>query len=466
MHKSLIFFVILFCSSFSCYSQVATGKNFKIDFGAKGDGTSDDSEAWHRAIQYFNEEKQGKLYIPEGTYRVGRQIIDQNPSNNISYATPAFKSTLSNIDGLTIEGELKNGKLVSVFKYIDNLKYGFFDPSTGSPSADVSSESYAEAGAFLLLSWSCSNVIIKNLELDGNSTHAIYNPAPKGKRGPDLGYIGISSYGAKNVLIENIYVHHFGLDGIYIQTPRQTLSAGKYHARLNKIKSEYNGRQGLSFTVGTNLYVSNSTFQHTGMAGIRISPCANVDVENHDKTGAPLSNSVFENCIIANNQGGGGSLNIAGKVDSLLFKNCTIDAGEKTKNTNRIYAVQMNFSPSRNVTFDGCNLNGVFLMYQKGKKMDDQGFTLLTNCTITDNNFSNKIPATQPLIDVYDRIKFDNCKFFINQNRKFIRSSVYNKNSRTLTDDVILEGCTIMDLTTKKNISGIQSRITPNIKLR
>ncbi|MCE7041276.1 right-handed parallel beta-helix repeat-containing protein [Dyadobacter sp. CY312] len=441
-------------------------KNFKKDFGAKGDGISDDSEAWSRVITHYNLHKGGTLIVPEGIYRVGAQKTNWNSRKDVNYSSPKYNTTLSEIDGLLIQGTLKGGKIVSIFKYLSGIKYGFFNPDTGTQGLDVTLSSHASPGTFLTLGWDCKNVIIKNLELDGNFSEANYKAAPKDMKGPDLTYSGIASYMARNVVIENVYAHHFGLDGIYIQTPREKLTPGKFHTTLSKVRSEYNGRQGLSFTVGSNLKVINSSFKYTGMGGIRISPCANVDIENHDNTGAPLANSIFENCIISSNQGGSGSVNIAGKVDNIHFKNCVIDAGPKIKDTNRIYSVQMNFSPSRNVSFDNCKLTGVFLMYQPGKKMDDDGFTLLKNCTITDNNVSNDIPETQPLIDVYDQIKFDNCTFFVSPKRKFIRSSTFSKTELSDAEDVTFKNCKVMNLKTRKTIPDIKARVTSNIKFR
>lgn len=417
--------------------------DFKNDFMARGDGVSDDSKSWSDAMAYFNKVKSGTLIIPEGVYRIGKQVINDNPSDGIPYATLEYGDlTLSGIDGLTIQGKVsKDGKPLSIFKYHDNIKYGYFNPDNGGKPLDVNKDSQAIGGAIFTLGWNCKNITIKDLELDGNITNGIYNPAPAGKKGVDIIFIGLSSYGAENLLIQNVYVHHFGLDGFYIQTSREILPEGKFHTVMENCRSEYNGRQGLSFTVGSGLKVINSKFLYTGMGGIRISPGANIDIENHDKSGAPLSNSLFKDCIISSNKGGSGSVNLAGKVDNIRFSNCTIDAGDMVSGTNRFYAVQMNFSPSRNVTFDDCTIRGVFLMYQKGnKKMDEEGKTILNNCIIKDNLPITETKIQQPLIDIYDKIEFNNCKFYVHPARQLFRSTPLAKDDQHVNAVQIRKG--------------------------
>jgi hypothetical protein len=428
-------------------------KNFKTDFGAKGDGASDDSEAWSRAVKYFNEKGGGKLNIPKGIYRVGTQVFDKDSANKIAFARPKFSDVFNGIDNLQIVGTVgKNGKITSVFKFHDGIKYGFFNPVTGEKPKGTGVDTQASLGGLMTFSHSCKNIVVKNLELDGNIPKGTYYAPPTGMRGPDLVFIGIVSYGARNLLIENVYTHHFGLDGLYIQTPREALADGKYYTTLSKCRSEYNGRQGLSYTVGSHLKVINSSFKFTGMGGIRIAPGANVDIENQDKTHKALSEILFENCVISANKGGSGSVNIAGNVDNIVFKNCMINAGKKIPGTNRFYAVQMNFSPSRNVSFEQCELTGSFLMYRKDKVMDAEGTTRFTDCVIKDNSILGDAQSKQPLLDIYDNAVFENCTFHINESRKLVQSSttLLRSNARAISTPVIFKGCKVVDLKTKR----------------
>ncbi len=471
MKQIQLFFVLLLTiSGFRVQAAYAGNMDFKKDFGAIGDGNADDSKAWSEAIAYFNKEKSGVLNVPAGVYRIGKQKVNQDPKDGIVYASLVYGHlTLFEIDGLVIQGEVdKSGKPLSIFKYLDGVKYGYFNPVDGDKPIDVSKDAQAIGGVVLSLAWNCKNITIKNLELDGNFPKGTYYPAPSGKEGSQLVFLGISSYGARNLLIENVYAHHFGLDGFYIETPRDTLPEGKFHTVLSNCRSEYNGRQGLSFTVGTGLKVSKSSFRFTGMGGIRIAPGANVDIENHDNTGAPLSNSLFEDCVISSNKGGSGSVNLAGKVNNITFRKCTLDAGDMIEGTNRAYAIQMNFSPSRNVTFDQCIVRGVFLMYQQGgKKMDVDGKTVFKDCTFKDNLPLIPSKTKQPLIDMYDEIEFDNCRFYVHPDRLLFRSSPVN-NSDNKEQTVLLKKCKVYNLKTgkadKSQLKGLTSRFKVSSK--
>jgi len=83
-----VFFVLFFLilNSFSSAAQKNITKSIK-DFGAKGDGHSDDQDAFVKASIFFNERKgNGKLVIPKGIYIVGRQTFSGNGQKNISIA--------------------------------------------------------------------------------------------------------------------------------------------------------------------------------------------------------------------------------------------------------------------------------------------------------------------------------------------------------------------------------------------
>lgn len=459
-----IFFIIISISLL--VSSVGWGTNtynLKTDFGAKGDGKTDDSKALADAIKELNKVKTGKLIIPKGVYRIGAQKIDTLVGNNLPYASPLYPYTLNDLNGVSIVGETdKTGKSLSVFKLLDNLHYGFFNMASGDAPPSTTIDYQANCGAVFSLGWTCKNVTIKDLELDGNLSKTIYQVAPKGKRSYDLLYIGISSYGGTNIILDNIYVHHFGLDGIYVRNGKELQEGASFNFFINNSRSEYNGRQGLSFTAGHHLKVSKSSFKYTGMGGIRISPCANVDIENHDRWEGVLSNIVFEECHIADNKGGSGSLHIAGKVDNILFKDCIIEAGKMVEGTNRIYAISMQFSPSRNVKFDNCQINGAFGMTQKGKKMEESGKTIFEKCVFNDN-LRNDYPDDKIaiLLDVYDYVYFNKCTFYLHPKRSLIRSyPSYEGDNRDGVNEFV--NCIVYNQLTgkrsKKTLDNLPSR--------
>jgi hypothetical protein len=77
---SIILFLILVVFSFG---QGSITKSLK-DFGAKGDGVSDDMPAFLQASQFFNDRKgNGTLTIPSGIYMVNTQMV--NPIKGGTY---------------------------------------------------------------------------------------------------------------------------------------------------------------------------------------------------------------------------------------------------------------------------------------------------------------------------------------------------------------------------------------------
>lgn len=94
-------FVILFCS-FSAYSQQINVKNY----GAKGDGKSDDTAAFNRAISEINKNNSAKkthkvLFIPSGEYKLSKPII---LNKYISLEGEFVNTTILRINSTECEG--------------------------------------------------------------------------------------------------------------------------------------------------------------------------------------------------------------------------------------------------------------------------------------------------------------------------------------------------------------------------
>lgn len=419
----------------------AQNKDFKKDFGAKGDGITDDSEAWYRAIDYYskNKSQKGKLFIPKGVYRIGTQ---KERSGRFRYSAHGQK--LENVSNLEIIGEVdKNGNPTSVFKYHDGLYFGLFDKN-GQPAKVQAFEKRAEIGVFLLIMNTCTNITIKNLELDGN--------LPKIKLGlkskADLEHVGIRATYVNNLKLENLYVHHFGMDGIIIRTPY----TDGYNCYVNNCRLEYNARNGLTFSAGKGLKVENSSFKYTGRGGLFISPGANVDIENHEMK--PLENIYFNNCVLDDNTGGSGSLNIAGisAVKNLLFENCTIT-------TTSMYAIQSNFSSSRDFTFKNCTIEGIIEMQVNGKVKTGNETTKFINCTISDNKNNRDFGLKRCLINVFDKVEFTNCDFYLWSKRPMLHSYPNGKND-TKKNTIVFKSCTFRDIDSKQSLDREIKRLS------
>lgn len=470
MKIQLIHYIALFWITIQQVEAFVIVKNLKTDFGAIGDGKTNDSRAWAEAIKFFSGKKDTKLFIPKGTYLIGEQSIDSDTTNKVRFANLKYPALLKNTSNLVIEGETdsKTGKPVSIIKYLDGLYYGYLNPVTKKEALIANMDSEANLGAILNLDFTCKDIVIRNLELDGNFNQQIYFPLPNGvKRGFDIGHYGITSYSTANLLLENLYAHHFALDGFYIQNDRKVLEEGKYHTIVKKCRSDLNGRQGLSFTVGSSILLVDSEFTNTGRGRVRISPAANVDIENHDASGASLKNIRIENCTISNNLGGAGSINIAGKVEDIIITNSVIDVGNRKKGEHQGYSITSNFSPNKDLIVRSSTVRGKMLLYGKDKRPDDDDEkTSFENCKIIDNDESVIIPDGQFLIDSYDGFRFQNCQFYLNKTRKILRIRDTKGGVLARSQSAIFQNCKVYHQNSRKKFSNLKTLIGESAVVR
>ena len=450
----------------ACLSQNVSAqelvKRLKADFNAVGDGVANDSKAWADAINFFNGKKNGTLIIEKGTYLIGEQTVDTDINNNVRFANLKYPAVLRNATDIKIVGEAdkKSGKPVSVLKYMDGLYYGYFNPQTRKDALVTNLDSEANLGVIINLNTGCNNIKIENLELDGNFDHQNYIPVPKGvKRGADVGHYGITSFGASGLVIENVFTHHFALDGIYIQTQREVLPEGKYHVIVRKCISDYNGRQGLSFTVGSSILMQDSEFKNTGKGRIRISPAANIDIENHDPSGEALRNITIDNCLVTGNFGGTGSINIAGKVENVVINNSVIDVGERKKGEHSGFSITSIFSPDENLLVKNSKIRGKLLLYSKDRGTQSNGKATFTNCEIIDSDLSEKIPEDQVFIDTHEDFEFKNCKFYVNTDRNILR--VRDNGGKVLNESTrgVFQRSNVYHQNSKKKFSNMKTLI-------
>lgn len=244
----------------------------------------------------------------------------------------------------------------------------------------------------------CKNIRIENLELDGNNTNQIW-----GSRVGDVGiqalYTGINCYSidanALNHVFKNLYIHHFGLDGMQV------------YGKANKVEIdhcniEYNGRQALSLVGGKNLKVTNSQFNHTGRAKglvnggntmqyLSSAPGAGVDIETE---GDSIVNCYFSHCVFENNAGAGIENNddLGKYIKSMVFDTCTIYQADN----DGLYV------KGRGFTFNDCNIWTAFRGGYGGDSADVYG-TSFVRCNFVDtayNGVANSVEAyAHPLIN-------------------------------------------------------------------
>lgn len=269
-----------------------------VDFGAAGDGVTDDTEAFIDCAAAIEAAGGGRMIIPPGIYVVGTQTFAGATGLGYAYTTETVVSITDCTELVEIIGY--GAKLIAP----DGLKYGAFNPSTGEAAGDDSSSNDERAYGitFISLIDNAGGVIIRGLEIDGNlpgydiggTWHA------PGDTGTQLSGYGIQVYGNSSVFIDNCHVHHNPLDNIAIGwTGMTVLTPRKPHTLLNS-RFEYGGRQALSLVGCNSLLAMNCSFSHTGRSSISSSPGAGVDFEAES---AVIRNAVFIDCEMSNNTG-------------------------------------------------------------------------------------------------------------------------------------------------------------------
>ncbi len=296
---------------------VVSGPTINIrDLGAIGDGVTNDSAAFREAAAQIEAAGSGKLVIPAGTYIVGQQT-------HIPGQYPYFQYQeifqVLGVQGLIIEGEPG-----AIIKLADGLRFGCFDKDSGEVFYPPGEEGFtdsnyrADAGIFFNILESC-DIIIRHLELDGNLENLVIGGYWGDANSRQCEAIGILMLNNSNVFIHDIYTHHHGLDGVEIGYYGQRESDPARPHVLERVRSEYNSRQGLSWIGGRGLTAIDCQFNHTSRAGFTSDPAAGLDIEAE---GAVNRGGRFINCEFINNMGAGLVID-SGDSGDCCFENCT-----------------------------------------------------------------------------------------------------------------------------------------------
>lgn len=283
------------------------------DFGAKGDGVTNDSEAFRALAEQVNRAGGGVVEFRRATYIVGAQ-------RRRTGGGPAFETArLLEFEGCTrpliVRG---NG---STIRCAPGLHYGSFDPGTARPSRRplpyYDRNEVATPYSWMIMAKDCSGPIeISDFELDGNlRQHRL--GGLWGDGGRQIHAYGIGLYNNRgSEIVRNVHTHHHALDGLIIDgldRDRRTRS------RIEGVRSEYNARQGCSLVGGRGYDFVNCRFAHTGKAGLSSAPGAGVDIEAEDKRVRDLT---FSDCEFVDNSGVG-LLADSGDSEGAVFRRCT-----------------------------------------------------------------------------------------------------------------------------------------------
>ncbi|GAA4086019.1 right-handed parallel beta-helix repeat-containing protein [Nonomuraea soli] len=289
--------------------------NLKTDCGAKGDGVGNDTGALQRAVEKITAAGGGTLDIPAGVYKIGGQ--NQGRVAGQPYYRYWTMLEFKNLAFLHIRGSAG-----AVLRLAAGLHYGSFNPDDGTAQAPPAGEDYnelyrARVGAMIQVEDS-SDVTIENLELDGRNGTLVLG-GRWGDTGIQATATGMRLLRNTNVTISDVHTHHHGLDGLTIGYGGLTTADPPKPHTVTGVRSEYNGRQGLSWTGGNSLTVTDSQFNHTGRGAVRSAPTSGLDIEAESSV---CRNGLFTRCEFVDN-GGPGVIATNGDGGYTRFEGCT-----------------------------------------------------------------------------------------------------------------------------------------------
>jgi hypothetical protein len=290
---------------------IAQGRTFTPEeFGAKGDGITNDSQAFGRLADAVNAAGGGTISFRRTTYLVGEQR--PNPVAGALYTwNPMLLLEFSGCSKpLTIRG---NGARI---RCADGLLYGTFD--TAGHRTQARNGVASPYRAMIMASRCTAPVEISNLELDGNLPHLVIG-GPYGDTGYQIPASGIILLdNLSDEVVRDVYSHHHGQDGLIINGVDRELSPLPRRL-ISGLRSEYNGRQGCSITGGRGYAFEKCRFSHTGRSTVASAPGAGVDIEAEGKKNRDFR---FTDCEFVDNMGCA-MVADSGDSEGATFTRCT-----------------------------------------------------------------------------------------------------------------------------------------------
>lgn len=399
--KIFILLLIILTTSFYSSAQKNITKSIK-DFGAKGNGYSDDQDAFVKASAFFRNRKgHGKLIIPKGTYIVGRQKFTGNDTEkkNTAY-TGDYVLDLVDCHDMIIEG-----KPGAVLKHRDSLRIGTFSPITGKPFIhnikDINIKAayyrYATSAGNMIFISSCSKVKVTGLKLDGNSPNFSFGGNwGSGRNAYELIHYGIYILDSHDIGIKNCTIEKFSCDGIYIANMGQQLKT--FNINVDNCTVNFNGRNGLSWLGGENISVTNSSFSNSGQGTVHESPAAGIDIEVENNSFC--RNGYFYNCTMENNIGSAITSGSKELSSNVLFKKCIAASPS-------YYTI---FTDAAFHRFEDCKFYGTVLVWYSAKNESDG--VKFKKCLFDENYKGKKMyDGTYQLGIEATSVQVDSCNF-------------------------------------------------------
>lgn len=315
------------------------------DFGAVGDGITDDTEYINNAITYANSVGGGTVLVPNGIYMIKAHNPDTTSNNYLR-----DEAGIEMKDNVHLQ--LSNG---TILKAISN-----------------------DARAYQIVrAVEKENISISGGKILGDRNNHV-------DLGGEWGY-GISIIGCNNVIISDIEIADCWGDGINIQVGLNEMSNNvPTNVYIQRVISTNNRRQGMSIEAGEFITVTDSIFKDTGgtapECGVCIEPF-NDYIKVHNVT--------FVNCVFENNNNTGIQI-LMGNVKNIKTSLCLFN-----KNKNGQYSAYK-FTEGHVISenkFVGVSDNNI------GIRMYDTSDVLITNNHFIDAVFDLGGDLSNFLID-------------------------------------------------------------------
>jgi len=284
-------------------------------FGARGDGRTNDTAAFAAMAAFVNSLGGGEVVLRATTYIVGRQVHTVGKGEHYAFEPASIMDFRHCLHPLVIRG---NGARL---RCAPRLRYETFDPISGHATHhQMPSYRFEELAtpyrAMIRVEECGGGVEISDLELDGN-LRALQIGGQYGDVGWQIPAFGIHL--ANNSSAEHlsrIHTHHHALDGILIDGVENRSATSAFQS----VRSDFNGRQGCSITGGSGYTFTDSSFSHTGKAGLWSLPGAGVDIEAEG--GKRVRDLRFIGCQFSDNSGAGLTAE-SGDSEDVMFRDCT-----------------------------------------------------------------------------------------------------------------------------------------------
>lgn len=310
--------LILTMNCFGQATQLPANSTIKFldivkDFGADPTGKKSSHEAFETAATFIND-RHGlvDLFIPEGIYKVGKQLKKVKDKGNIIGYMGYDAFALEGCSNVTIRGISKEKTQI---KLIDGMKYGSFDADGKKPikSDDYNWYAHRSENGFEITKYfqnmatighifkisNCTNISLKDFEINGNSGKCELG-GNWSDNGRQIDADGIMILRSGKLSITNININEMGRDGILILDPdtKDTVNLKTRDIVFKNINIKYSGRNGISWCGGNNIEFNDCTVSFTGHGQIKSAPMAGIDIEPEASI---CKNGRFTNCNFVNN---------------------------------------------------------------------------------------------------------------------------------------------------------------------